>query len=72
MAAVTGRTRPVLLRRGPARRSHRPFFRRLPGDGRIIAFVRRSAKARRPWLRVERGSRAPRAVVRWWPEPPLI
>ena len=32
LSAVTGRTRPVLLRR-----QRRPFFRRLPSDGRINA-----------------------------------
>ncbi|GIF68728.1 hypothetical protein Ais01nite_67630 [Asanoa ishikariensis] len=31
LTAVTGRTRPVLLR------SEDPFFRRLTGDGRVIA-----------------------------------
>ncbi|PZS05909.1 MAG: hypothetical protein DLM56_01375 [Pseudonocardiales bacterium] len=34
LPAVTGRTRPVLLRRLP-----RPFFRRLAGDGRVNAVI---------------------------------
>src|ERR1700744_3786161 len=37
--AVTGQTRPVLIRPPAPRGPHVPFFRGLPGDSRINAFV---------------------------------
>ncbi|GAY10628.1 hypothetical protein TOK_4989 [Pseudonocardia sp. N23] len=78
--AVTGRTRPVLLR-APARRDRERtrFFRRLPGDGRIDAIgptragracTARVARGRHPLARAPAGARGGGTLGQrasaWW------